>query len=166
MQLGYRVCPEREGRERLVAEAGLSVWQVSPRNPHAHTNLIRTPGGDLKIIDLESAVVTPFPARGQWRSAVQRGTIPVFDDIEFGRLRRFVFTNRASLEEGLVTDGLVELEDAIDRGEELITQWKNAEPRIWGRLIRRTCRLLDWEAFYTHLMHALHGADEAAVAFL
>ncbi|MCH8298430.1 MAG: phosphatase PAP2 family protein, partial [Chloroflexi bacterium] len=25
------------------AEAGLSVWQVNPRNPHAHTNLILTP---------------------------------------------------------------------------------------------------------------------------
>ena len=61
---------------------------------------------------------------------------------------------------------MVEPEEAIDRGEELITQWKNSEPRIWGRLISRTFRLLDWKAFYTHLMHALHGADEAAVEFL
>ena len=45
------------------AAAGLSVWQVNPRNPHAHTNLIRTPAGAFKIIDLESAIVTPFLER-------------------------------------------------------------------------------------------------------
>ena len=43
------------------AQAGLSVWQVNPRNPHAHTNLILTQEGDYKIIDLESAVVTLLP---------------------------------------------------------------------------------------------------------
>ena len=67
----------------IFAEAGLSVWQVNPHNPHAHTNLIRTPEGDLKIIDLESAVVTLFPAPGQLRSALKSGSFPIFDDIAF-----------------------------------------------------------------------------------
>ena len=64
-------------------EAGLSVWQINPLNPHAHTNLIRNSDGDLKIIDLESAVVTPFLGPGEWRSALRSGNFPVFDDIDF-----------------------------------------------------------------------------------
>ena len=69
------------------AEAGLSVWQVNPRNPHAHTNLILTPEGDYKIIDLESAVISLFPAPGQFRSSLKSGNLPIFDDIDFPRLR-------------------------------------------------------------------------------
>jgi len=65
----------------LFAEAGLSVWQVNPRNPHAHTNLILTPGGDYIIIDLESAVISLFPAPGQFRSSLKSGNLPIFDDI-------------------------------------------------------------------------------------
>ena len=75
------------------AAAGLSVWQVNPRNPHAHTNLIRTPGSAFKIIDLESAIVTPFLGKGQWMSAFKSGNIPVFDDIDFLRLRNYIATN-------------------------------------------------------------------------
>lgn len=55
----------------LFGEAGLSVWQVNPRNPHAHTNLIRNLHGDYIIIDLESAVVSLFPAPGQFRSSLE-----------------------------------------------------------------------------------------------
>ena len=80
---GEKVENDQTAREFLAqvaetfAEAGLGVWQVNPRNPHAHTNLIRTPDGDMIIIDLESAIATPIPAPGQWRSALRRGTIEV-----------------------------------------------------------------------------------------
>ena len=87
------------------AEAGLGVWQINPRNPHAHTNVIRNHDGDLIIIDLESAVVTPIPAPGQWRSALRSGNIPIFDDIDFGRLRAYVSANEAALEKSLGPDG-------------------------------------------------------------
>ena len=52
--------------------AGLSVWQVQPSNPHAHTNLIGSPEDGYTIIDLELAVVTLMPGPGQWRSALRR----------------------------------------------------------------------------------------------
>ena len=148
------------------AEAGLSVWQVNPRNPHAHTNLIRTPDGDLKIIDLESAVVTPIPAPGQWRSALKRGTFPVFDDIDFERLRHYVTANGSALAVSLGPAGMAELSDAVDLGEEAIRSWKDAEPRVWGRLISRVYRLLDWKGSFLHLKHALAGAGGAAEVFL
>ena len=76
----------------LFAEAGLSVWQVNPRNPHAHTNLIRNVDGDYIIIDLESAVVSLFPAPGQFMSSVKSGNLPIFDDIDFPRLKNYIDT--------------------------------------------------------------------------
>lgn len=142
------------------AEAGLSIWQVNPRNPHAHTNLIRTPDGDLKVIDLESAVVSLLPAPGQWRSALKAGRIPIFDDIDFGRLRKFVSANAASLQASLTEAGLAELNDSIDRCQQAINEWKGSEPRVWGRIIGAVYRLLDWKAFFGHLRHALDGASD------
>ena len=148
------------------AEAGLSVWQVNPRNPHAHTNIIRTPQGDFKIIDLESAVVTLLPARGQWLSSMKSGKIPVFDDIDFPRLRNYITQNIAALEASLQIEGLAQFRDAVDRGEQSIQAWKDAEPRIVGRLVSRVYRLLDVKGFSQHLMGSLQGADAAAEGFL
>ncbi|MEE9284480.1 MAG: phosphatase PAP2 family protein [Dehalococcoidia bacterium] len=169
---GEKVENDEAAREFLgqvaetFAEAGLSVWQVNPRNPHAHTNLIRTPSGDLKIIDLESAIVTLFPAPGQWRSALKRGNVPVFDDIDFERMRRYVAANALALEGTLGPEGVAELRIAVNGAERAIREWKDAEPRIWGRLISRTYRLLDWKAHFQHMMHAMVGANRAAETFL
>ena len=143
------------------AEAGLTVWQINPRNPHAHTNLIRRPNGDLVIIDLESAVVTPIPAPGQWRSAIRRGSVPVFDDIDFERLRAYIVRHETNLEAALGRDGLAAFQEAVDQGEQAIRAWKGAEPRIWGRLISGVYRLFNWKAFFHHLSHALEGAERA-----
>ena len=47
---GEKVENDKESREflgqvaEIFAEAGLGVWQINPRNPHAHTNLIRNAG--------------------------------------------------------------------------------------------------------------------------
>ena len=148
------------------AEAGLSVWQINPRNPHAHTNLILTPEGDLKIIDLESAVVTVLPAPGQFRSALKSGNFPIFDDIAFPRLRHYITANQAAIETSLGPDGLAELKLATDQAEQTISSWKDSEPRIWGRLVSRTYKLLNWKAFFQNRIGGLAGADRAAEVFL
>ncbi|MCH8919559.1 MAG: phosphatase PAP2 family protein [Chloroflexi bacterium] len=148
------------------AAAGLSVWQINPRNPHAHTNLIRTPDGDKVIIDLESAVVTPIPAPGQWRSSLRRGAIPIFDDIDFERLRAYISSNEAALAASLGADGLAAFKNDVRLGEEAIHAWQDSEPRIWGRLISGAFRLLDLPGFVKRLVHKLGGADGAAEAFL
>ena len=169
---GEKVENDERAREFLgqvaetFAEAGLSVWQVNPRNPHAHTNLIRTPEGDDIIIDIESAIATPIPAPGQWLSALRRGSIPVFDDIDFERLRDYITNNEAALESSLGRDGLAELRDDADSCEQVIRTWQDAEPRIWGRIIRGMYRLMDWKHFFTGLSHRLAQTDEAAEQFL
>jgi len=151
---------------QTFAEAGLSVWQVNPRNPHAHTNLIRTPEGDFKIIDLESALATPLPAPGQWRSALRSGNFPIFDDIDFPRMRGYVSANGDSLKVSLGPDGLAQLHDAIDRCEQSIRSWKESEPRIWGRFTRTLYRLLNWKPFFQRMSVSFDGADEKAERFL
>lgn len=147
-------------------EAGVSVWQVNPHNPHAHTNLIRTPGGDLKVIDLESALVTPIPALGQWRSALRSGNFPVFDDIDFPSLMRYVNTNRASLRASLGHDRMAQLEATVDLCERAIRSWKEREPRVWGRLARWVYRLLNWKSYRQTVTGMMAAADQAAEAFL
>jgi len=148
------------------AEAGLSVWQVNPRNPHAHTNLILTPEGDYKIIDLESAVISLFPAPGQFRSSLKSGNLPIFDDIDFPRLRNFTSTNEAALVTSIGIDGVEALKHATDHAEEAINTWRAAEPRILSHLIAGTYNLLNLKARFQHFMGSLMGADAAAELFL
>ena len=148
------------------AEAGLSVWQVNPRNPHAHTNLILTPEGDYKIIDLESAVISLFPAPGQFRSSLKSGNIPIFDDIDFPRLRNYTSTNEAALVTTIGSDGVEALKHATDHAEEAINTWRAAEPRILSHLIAGTYKLLNVKAKIQHFKGALTGADAAAELFL
>ena len=150
----------------IFAEAGLSVWQINPRNPHAHTNLIKSANGDYTIIDLESAVISLFPAPGQFRSSLKSGNLPIFDDIDFPRLRNFTVTNQAALTSSIGADGVKALIHATDHAEEAIDTWKAAEPRVIGHLIAGTYRLLNVKARFQHLMGSLAGADAAAELFL
>jgi len=150
----------------LFAEAGLSVWQVNPRNPHAHTNLILNAEGDYIIIDLESAVVSLFPAPGQFRSSLKSGNLPIFDDIDFPRLQNYISANEAALVTSIGTDGVEALRHATEHAEEAINTWKAAEPRIVSHLIAGTYKLFDLKARFQHFKGALTGADAAAELFL
>lgn len=146
--------------------AGLSVWQVQPSNPHAHTNLIGSPEGGYTIIDLESAVVTLLPGLGQWRSALRMGRVPVFDDIDFDRLRGYISEHREALTDALGPDGLREFEHEVVHGEQAIQEWKESEPRIPGRVISRIYKILALKGHAQHMMGAIQGADVAGHNFL
>ena len=129
----------------MFASAGLSGWQINPRNPRAHTNLIRNWYGDMIIVDLESAVVTPFPAPGQWRAAFRSGSIPVFDDIDFECLRGWISENEADVKRVLGDDGFAAFRMTVAEGEASMAAWKGSEPRLWGRLISGLYRLFSRE---------------------
>ena len=150
----------------LFASAGLPVWQLNPRNPHAHTNLILTPEGDYKIVDLESAIVTPFPAAGQFRSALRRGAFPIFDDIDFDRLRAFVASNRVEMRSVLGDGGMRELDASIDDAERSITAWHRSETRLASKIIRITYAMFNWTGAYRKLRNLVATSDERAEAFL
>jgi hypothetical protein len=151
---------------KLFANAGLPVWQLNPRNPHAHTNLILNPDGDYKIVDLESAIVTPFPAAGQFRSALRRGAYPIFDDIDFDRLRAFVTTNQVEMRSSLGADGMLELNQSIDNAERSITAWHQSETRLASKIIRITYAMFNWTSAFRKLRNLIATSDERAEAFL
>jgi undecaprenyl-diphosphatase len=148
------------------AEAGLSVWQVNPRNPHAHTNLILTADGDYKIIDLESSLATPFLPKGQRLSAMKAGNFPVFDDVDLPRLHGYVAANSEALTASLGAQGVAELEEAAEGLEASIRSWKGGELRIWGRIASLVYRVFNWKGAYQATARAVEGGEQAAQTFL
>lgn len=119
-------------------EVGLPVWQINPRNPKAHENLIETPDGEYIVIDLESAVVSPMMPPGQWLDALRAGMLPVFDDLFLQRTRAYVNKYSGVIWEALGEEGLAELRSAIDAYEEHWHAWRRSELRLWARLFTGT----------------------------
>ena len=129
---------ERELSELFAffKETGLPTWQISPANPHAYSNFIRTPQGELKLIDLESSLVSFSVPFTQLLAYARDGNFPAFDDVDFVRLRRYVEEHHEGLVASLGLEGVYELEVAINTAEHCTLTWKAAEPRIWGRAMR------------------------------
>lgn len=150
----------------LFAAAGMPVWQLNPKNPHSHTNLIRTAEGDDFIVDLESAIVTPFPAKGQIRSMLRRGSFPVFDDIDFLRLRAFIQVHDADLRSTLGEVKFNELQSAVTEGEAAFNSWQGSELRIASKIIRFTYSILNWKQMFRRSKNAISTADVKAEEFL
>ena len=86
-------------------EVGLPTWQVDPLNPKAPGNIIETPEGDYKIIDLESGVASPMMPIGQWIDAIKAGMIPVFDDVFIDKTRAYIENNTTDIKAALGPDG-------------------------------------------------------------
>jgi hypothetical protein len=78
-------------------EVGLATWQISPANPHAYSNFIRNSLGELKLIDLESSLVSFSVPFTQLLAYVRDGNFPVFDDADFTKLRRYLETHHEEL---------------------------------------------------------------------
>ena len=117
-------------------EVGLPTWQVDPMNPKAPGNIIETPEGDYKIIDLESGVASPMMPIGQWIDAIKAGMVPVFDDVFVAKTYRYIEKHETELEAALGPEGLRELRQATDEYQECAEQWQAAELRIWSKLLR------------------------------
>ena len=147
-------------------DVGLPTWQIAPGNPHAYSNFIRTQDGGLKIIDLESSLVSFSPPFRQLKSALRDGAYPVFDDVDFVQLRAYVTANKSELASSLGTTGLEELNQAIENAERDSLTWKQSEPRIWGQLARRSYRVLDMSGHIQQIRRSFSGAEGIARGFL
>ena len=147
-------------------EAGLPTWQISPANPHAHTNFIRNREGELKLIDIESSIVSFSPPFGQLRAALRDGLYPVFDDVDFMRLRAYVQSRREQLADSLTMGGLEELDQAIDDAEASSISWKEIEPRIWGRIARSVYAFFNLSPLLRRVGRTVDGAEAMATSFL
>ena len=147
-------------------EVGLPTWQVAPGNPHAHSNFIRNPGGELKLIDLESSILSISPPFRQLRAALRDGNFPVFDDVDFVQLNRYVTVNSSDLRRSLSPREWEELHRSISAAQAASDAWKRGEPRVWGRLARLVYRSLDFSRFYAGIGRRLNDAEAMAAAFL
>lgn len=123
--------------------AGLPTWQVTPYNPHAITNFIRTTDGTYRIIDLESSLVALlYPLSSLFR-LMRAGIFPSFDDIDVKRLSAYVAANETGLAKALAGEWR-SLLTAIDSYEAAAERWHASEPRYLPRLLRRLALLVPW----------------------
>lgn len=146
--------------------SGLPTWQISPANPHAYTNFIRDRDGVLRLIDIESSIVSFSPPFGQLRAALRDGLYPVFDDVDFARLRQYVASSREEMAASLGSEGLDELDEAIDDAEAYSISWKESEPRIWGRMARGVYAFFDMSPLMRRLGRIVDGGEAMATSFL
>jgi membrane-associated phospholipid phosphatase len=147
-------------------EAGLPTWQIAPGNPHAYSNFLRTAQGDLKLIDLESALVSVSYPWQELPGYLRDGSFPVFDDVDFPKLRRYVNVNEHALTVTLGRAGVADLEHAIEVAERYTQSWKDSEPRIWGRLARRAYRMFNVKGLLDGIRARLDGAEAMARGFV
>ncbi len=159
-----------EGELREVADyftaVGLPAWQVLPGNPHAYSNLILTPEGRLKVIDLESALVSPVQPITRLGGLLRDGHIPTFDDVDFARLRGYLRDNDVSLRQVLGGEEFVELAQAVEACEGHTNAWKAEEPAIWGHVAQFIYRILSFGRLISWLRSKLLGAESTAIRFL
>ena len=147
-------------------ETGMPTWQIAPGNPHAYSNFIRQPNGQLKLIDLESALVsTSYPWKAL-RSALRDGNFPTFDDVDFTRLRDYASSHLSELTKTLGPEGVAELDHAIETAFSSSRSWHESEPRVWGRAAAWLYRRLDMGGLINEIGRRLEGAESMATSFL
>ena len=146
-------------------EVGLPTWQIAPGNPHAYSNFIRKPDGQLKLIDLESALISSTSTFKQLRSAMRDGLFPVFDDVDFVQMHSYVNGRVAELTKTLGPKGYEELKRAVESAEVASRSWRDSEPRIWGRAAAWIYRRLDMSGPINGIRRGLGGAEAMANAF-
>ena len=170
---GRQPASNREVEDTLNAlfdyfkEVGLATWQISPANPHAYSNFIRNPEGELKLIDLESSLVSFSVPFTQLLAYLRDGNFPAFDDADFVKLRQYVTTYHDALVDSLGLAGATELEVAVDTAEDCSRTWKESEPRIWSHILSAAYRV--YEKLIGRpiaaVMRALEGAESAGRGF-
>ena len=138
-----------------------------PGEPHAYSNFIRNPQGELKLIDLESSLVSFSVPFTQLLAYVRDGNFPAFDDADFVKLRRYLETNHDALVDSLGAVDAYELEVAVNTAENATRTWKASEPRVWGRMLRAVYTVYDKIIGRpaAAAMRALEGAETAGRAF-
>ena len=77
----------------------------------------------------------------------------------------YVQAHAQELKENLGSEGFEELEQAVEQAEVSTHQWKDSEPRVWGRIASRVYRLLDISRFINPVRKRMVNPEAAARAF-
>jgi undecaprenyl-diphosphatase len=123
----------RDLRERFEG-TGLPTWQIDPRQPRAVDNVLKGKDGKYWIVDLESGLVAPVASVKSWVRGIRRGLTPLYDDVYYDITRRYVWEREREMREALGSENYNELFRIMEAGEAAQREWREREPRIWGRL--------------------------------
>jgi hypothetical protein len=151
---------------RRFEDAGLPTWQIDPRQPRAVDNLLETPDGTYKIVDLESGLVSPMASLRTWGRAIKRGLVPFFDEIFFDVTRAYVAREEAAMRAALGADGFADLTTTLDAAEREAAAWHASEPRLWGRLLRSLRHGFYVRTWKARSQARLAGGHEKALAWI
>ena len=116
--------------EDLLVDCGLtgSGWQVCKRAMVSTANLLRTDRGYV-VIDLESGIPSVLVPR-YLREGLRLGSLPLFDDLDAGRLQDWIEQHHGELRAALPANELRQLEADVPRLIEHTQRWKLSEPAI------------------------------------
>ncbi len=116
--------------EDLLVDCGLtgSGWQVCKRAMVSTANLLRTDQGYV-VIDLESGIPSVLVPR-YLREGLRLGSLPLFDDLDAGRLQGWIEQHHGELRAALPPNELRQLEADVPRLIEHTQRWKLSEPAI------------------------------------
>lgn len=116
--------------ENLLVDCGLtgSGWQVCKRAMVSTANLLRTEQGYV-VIDLESGIPSVLVPR-YLREGLRLGSLPLFDDLDAGRLQSWMEQHREALRAALPASDLRQLQADVPRLIEHTQSWKLSEPAI------------------------------------
>ena len=118
----------------------------------------------MRLIDLESTLITVAPGLSQLGALLRHGNVPSFDDVDFPRLKNYVAQNWNTLEQSLGAEEMARLRTAISAAEDYTRAWKEAEPRIFGRFFQRV--YLAFSRPLARLGAEVNAAERLAKAFL
>jgi hypothetical protein len=114
-----------------------SEWQVDKTLSVPTSNLLRNGSRDWTLVDLESGL----PALASFRyilPAIRLRTFPMFDDVNFAKLRDYLAANQAGLIAKLGRPRFQRLLHNAHQLEHHSTMWKTSEPAV----LRNRSRLL------------------------
>lgn len=116
--------------EALLVQCGLtgSGWQVCKRAMVSTANLLRTNDGYV-VVDLESGIPSVLVPQYIW-AGLRSASLPLFDDLDAGKLRSWVRDNRPRLALALDADQLERLNDDVERLISHSENWKQSEPAV------------------------------------
>jgi hypothetical protein len=147
-------------------EAGMPTWQVTPYNPRAIGNLIETPDGTYRIIDLESNLVAPLVPLSGVIGLVRRGSFPVFDDIDTRKLNAYLDRNAVSITASLGAEGYDALRESARGYETSVQAWRKSEPRIISKALKFGLALVDVPSWIRGIRKMTAGSSKLADRFV
>lgn len=108
-----------------------SEWQVDKTLSVPTSNLRRDASNEWILIDVESAFPALIRPHYLWQ-ALKIGSVPLFDDVDFTTLHKYVDGNRVELVDRLGEDRVQTLNGYVEQLEYFTRAWKESEPAIFS----------------------------------